>query len=305
MVSMCRACSAVLALCLGAFLLLPDISSAQVSGDSLRVIVFGAHPDDCELDAGGVAAKWAEQGAAVKFVSTTNGDVGHFTEAGGPLARRRAAEVQECSEILGNETEVLDIHDGELVPTLENREKFVRLIREWKADIVLAHRPYDYHPDHRYTGVLAHDASVMVMAPNFLPLTEALDENPIFLHLHDGFQKPYPFEPDIVVGFDEVAEKKWQCVHSMPSQFGDAGSWQAQTNPAVPEEPEARQQYLVNTVKKRSAALADEYRDRLVQLYGEEKARGIEHAEAFELCQYGRQVSVDRLKELFPVEMER
>lgn len=285
---------------LTATLLFPPSASAQTPYDTLRVIAFGAHPDDCELDAGGVAAKWAQRGAEVKFVSTTNGDVGHFKMAGGPLARRRQEEVQKCADNFGIETEVLDIHDGELMPTLENRKKFVRLIREWNADIVLSHRPYDYHPDHRYTGVLAHDAAVMVMAPNFLPLTDALDQNPIFLHMHDGFQKPYPFQPDIVVGFDEVAEKKWTCIRSMPSQFGDAGSWQAQTNPEVPDDPEARQQYLVNTVKKRSAATADDYRDRLTELYGEERANEIEYAEAFELGQYGRQVSVERLKELFP-----
>jgi len=279
---------------------LPFSASAQTPYDTLRVIAFGAHPDDCELDAGGVAAKWAQRGAEVKFVSTTNGDIGHFTMAGGPLARRREEEVQECADIFGIETEVLDIHDGELMPTLENRKKIVRLIREWDADIVLSHRPYDYHPDHRYTGVLAHDAAVMVMAENFLALTEPLDQNPIFLHLQDGFEKPYSFQPDIVVGFDEVAEKKWQCVHSMPSQFGDAGSWQAQTNPKVPDDPEARQQFLVNTVKKESARIADEYRDRLIELYGEDRAQEIQYAEAFELGQYGRQVSVERLKELFP-----
>lgn len=293
------------ALALLAAAALPLSACAQTPYDTLRVIVFGAHPDDCELDAGGTAIKWAERGAAVKFVSTTNGDIGHFEMAGGPLARRRENEVQKCADLFGIETEVLDIHDGELMPTLENRKRFVRLIREWEADIVLAHRPYDYHPDHRYTGVLAHDASVLVMAKNFLPLTEALDQTPIYLHLHDGFQKPYPFQPDIVVGFDGVAETKWQCIHSMPSQFGDAGSWQAQTNPKVPDDPEARQQFLVNTVKKESAGIADEFRGRLVELYGEERAQKIEYAEAFELGQYGRHVSIERLKELFPTGPEK
>ena len=87
----------------------------------LRIIVFGAHPDDCELEAGGTAARWAKLGFKVKFVSVTNGDIGHHEIAGAILARRRTAEVKKCAEILGIETEVLDIHDGELLPTLENR----------------------------------------------------------------------------------------------------------------------------------------------------------------------------------------
>lgn len=48
----------------------------------------------------------------------------------------------------GIETEVPDIHDGELMPTLENRRAIPRKIREWQADVVSSPRPNDYHPDH-------------------------------------------------------------------------------------------------------------------------------------------------------------
>src|SRR5580658_8076497 len=119
--------------------------------EPMRIIVFGAHPDDCELEAGGTAARWVKLGYKVKFVSVTNGDIGHYQMAGAILARRRTAEVKKCAEILGIETEVLDIHDGELLPTLENRRIITREIREWKANVVIAPRPNDYHPDHRYT----------------------------------------------------------------------------------------------------------------------------------------------------------
>ncbi|MGH9848558.1 MAG: PIG-L deacetylase family protein, partial [Blastocatellia bacterium] len=148
----------------------------------LRIIAFGAHPDDCELKAGGVAAKWAANGHKVKFVATTNGDVGHFAMAGGPLALRRTAEVKRCAEILGIETQVLDIHDGELMPTIENRRTIARLIRDWQADIVLGPRPYDYHPDHRYTGVLMEDAAVLVAAPFFVTDTPPCPKNPVILY---------------------------------------------------------------------------------------------------------------------------
>src|SRR5215471_10963248 len=107
----------------------------------LRIICFGAHPDDCEIQAGGVAAMWAAQGHKVKFVSVTNGDIGHWREAGGPLANRRRSEVMETARMLGITAQVLDIHDGELEPTLENRRTITRLIREWNADLVISHRP--------------------------------------------------------------------------------------------------------------------------------------------------------------------
>ena len=266
----------------------------------LRIIAFGAHPDDCELKASGVAALWAAQGHKVKFVSMTNGDIGHFKMAGAPLAKRRTAEVIACAKILGIETEVLDIHDGELEPTLENRKKVARLIREWQADVVLFHRAYDYHPDHRYVGVLVQDAAVVVVAPFYTPDTEPVKKNPVFLYYSDGFQKPYPFEPTIVIGIDEVAEKKWNCVSAMPSQFGDAESWQASTIAGVPKENVKREEFLLNLFKDRNAEIANKYRNRLIELYGREKGSKIKFAEAFEICQYGRQASIEELKEMFP-----
>jgi N-acetylglucosamine malate deacetylase 1 len=274
--------------------------AAQTQAQPLRIIAFGAHPDDAELKASGVAALWAAQGHKVKFVAMTNGDVGHFAEAGGPLARRRKAEVAECARILGIESGVMDIHDGELVPSLENRKAMARLIREWQADIVMGHRPYDYHPDHRYTGVLMNDAAVVVVAPFFVPDTPPTARNPIFLYYSDGFQDPKAFEPTVVVGIDDAADKKWKCVSAMPSQFGDKDSWQGRTLPNVPAGDRERQTYLVELVKQRNVAVADQYRDRLVALYGKERGQAVKYAEAFQLSQYGRQASVDELKKLFP-----
>jgi LmbE family N-acetylglucosaminyl deacetylase len=267
----------------------------------LRIIAFGAHPDDAELKASGVAALWAAQGHKVKLVAMTNGDVGHFAMAGGPLAKRRKAEVAECARILGIENQVLDIHDGELVPSLENRKTVARLIREWQADIVMGHRPYDYHPDHRYTGVLMDDAAVVVAAPFFTPDTPPTPRNPVFLYYSDAFQDPKPFNPTIVVGIDDVADKKWRCISAMPSQFGDKDSWQGRTLPNVPAGDREREAYLLDIVKKRNEDVANQYRDRLIALYGQEAGKKVKYAEAFQLGQYGRQASVDELKRMFPI----
>src|SRR5437763_1443422 len=164
-------------------------AAVPANDGKLRILCFGAHPDDCELRVGGVALLWAAKGHHVKFVSVTNGDIGHWRQAGGPLARRRKAEVERAAKILGITTEVLDLHDGELMPTLENRRTITRLIRDWKADIVMSHRPNDYHPDHRYTGTLVQDSAFMVAVPFFCPDTPALKKNPVFLFYPDSFQK--------------------------------------------------------------------------------------------------------------------
>jgi LmbE family N-acetylglucosaminyl deacetylase len=266
----------------------------------LRIIAMGAHPDDAELKFAGTAAMFAAQGAKVKLVALTNGDVGHFSQAGGPLAQRRKAEVEACHKMLGVDTEVLDIHDGELMPDLETRKKVANLIRDWQADIVLSHRPWDYHPDHRAVGKLAEDAAVVVAAPYFAPYTKPTPRNPIFLFYSDGFKKPYPFDPILAVGIDEAAQKKWDCISDLPSQFGDADSWQARYGRNVPTDEAGRKAFLLEAVKQRSADVANQYRDLLVQLYGPQKGRQFKYAEAFELNQYGSPATADELKKLFP-----
>jgi LmbE family N-acetylglucosaminyl deacetylase len=276
------------------------IATQTPAGRALRIIAFGAHPDDAELKFAGTAALLAAQGHKVKLVALTNGDVGHFAQAGPPLAQRRKAEVEACHKKIGVESAVLDIHDGELMPDLETRKKVANLIREWQADIVLSHRPWDYHADHRAVGKLAEDAAVIVVAPFLSPYTPATPRNPIFLFYSDPFLKPYPFDPIIAIGIDEVAEKKWDCIASMPSQFGDADSWQARTRPNVPADDAARKTFLIEGVKQRSADVANQYRGLLVKLYGEQKGRAVRYAEAFELNQYGSAATVEELKKLFP-----
>ena len=101
--------------------------SAPPDDGKLRIVVFGAHPDDAEFKAGGTAAKWAKLGHHVKLCSVTNGDIGHWQMAGGPLAQRRAAESAAVAKKLGVTSQVLDIHDGELEPTLENRRLITKV----------------------------------------------------------------------------------------------------------------------------------------------------------------------------------
>src|SRR5688500_8477692 len=158
-------------------------------------------------------------GHAVKFVAITNGDAGHQSEGGGALAKRRRAEAKEAGRRLGIEYDVLDNHDGELLPTLEVRHQVIRKIREWNADLVLAPRPNDYHPDHRYTGVLVQDAAYMVVVPNIAPETPALTKNPVFLYFQDRFKRPNPFRPDIAIDITNVFEKKIAEMEAHESQM--------------------------------------------------------------------------------------
>lgn len=281
--------------------LTPLTAPAADADGKLRIICFGAHPDDPELQAGGVGAMWAKQGHKVKLVAMTNGDIGHWREAGGPLAIRRKKEVQEASRILGTHVEVVDIHDGELEPTLENRLKVTRLIREWNADLVIAPRPNDYHPDHRYTGVLVQDAAFMVSVPFICPDVPPLKHNPVFMYYTDRFQKPSPSKPDIAISIDSVIETKLDALAVMESQFLEGGALGHEgLLPKTPEQRQKRIEQVRAGHRSRYLNLADKYRQQLIDWYGPERATQIKHAEAFEICEYGRQPSQADLKKLFP-----
>jgi LmbE family N-acetylglucosaminyl deacetylase len=283
-------------------LLAASAYQAAAQAQPLRIITIGAHPDDCELDAAGVAAKWAALGHKFKCVAATNGDIGHATIAGGPLALRRRGESQAAAKILGIETEVLDNHDGELMVTLENRKKIARLIREWQADVVISHRPNDYHPDHRYTGVLVMDAAYMVQVPFFSPEVPPLKRNPVFLFAEDRFQKPNPFTGDVVLAIDDVIEKKLAVVEAMESQFFEGGCCDVPAG-GVPQDPAARaarKKQVRDAFSRRFAATADRFRSRLVARYGQEKGAAVKYAEAFEVCEYGRQPDETEIRRLFP-----
>jgi len=285
-------------------LAIPFCPSARGENDGkLRIIVFGAHPDDAEFKAGGTAAKWAKLGHHVKLVSVTNGDIGHWQSAGGPLAQRRLAEVQKTNAILGATTEVLDIHDGELIPSLENRQKIIRLIREWQADIVIAHRPWDYHPDHRYVGILVQDAAFMVTVPYICPDVPPVKKNPLFLYSSDGFQKPYPFKADIAVSVDDVFDQKLQALHEMPSQVYEGGATGSEEYvKTVPPAGDVagRKAWLRERWEKRQGGEADRFRESLIKWYGPERGAAVRFAEAFEICEYGRQPKPEEIKILFP-----
>jgi len=271
---------------------------SQETSTKLRIIMIGAHPDDCDQDGGGTAILFAKMGHAVKFVSVTNGDAGHQTEGGGVLAKRRKAEAEEAGKRFGVAYDVLDNHDGELVPSLDVRLQIIRKIREWNADIVIAPRPNDYHPDHRYTGVLVQDAAYMVGVPNVAPHIPPLKKNPVFLYFQDGFQRPNPFRPDIAVDITSAFDQKVNALDAHKSQFYEWLPWIGGYSKDVPQSDADRKKWLA---QNRAVKINDNMRKSLEKWYGKEYSEKVQHAECFEVCEYGTQPNEEEIRRLFPM----
>jgi LmbE family N-acetylglucosaminyl deacetylase len=260
--------------------------------------MIGAHPDDCDQDGGGTAILFAKMGYAVKFVSVTNGDAGHQSIGGGMLAKRRLLEAKEAGKRFGVEYEVLGNHDGELLPTLEVRLQVIRKIREWNADVVIAPRPNDYHPDHRYTGVLVQDAAYMVAVPNVAPDTAPLKKNPVFLYFQDFFQRPNPFRPDVTVDISSVYLQKMHALGAHESQVYEWLPWIGGYLEQVPKDPGSREKWLATN---RQVKITPEVRLGLEKWYDKTYAAEVQHAEAFEICEYGTQPTESEIRKIFPM----
>ncbi len=270
----------------------------------LTLLVIGAHPDDPEVWCGGTAIRYAEEGHRVVFVAATNGATGHHEIGGIELARRRYEEAQKSAGIGGiSEYRIWDNHTGELEPSLHHRKAVIRLIREIDPDLIFTHRPYDYHPDHRYVSQLVLDASYVVTVPNMQPLTDIPSGMPKICYMYDRFTRPLPFQPDIVVPIDDVIDTKFDMIDCHVSQMYEWIPYNRKITETLPEnlnDKSKRIEWLKEQRLELYEKIAEQYRDVLAQEIGEEAASKVKYAEAFEGCEYGAGFDTAEGKALFP-----
>ena len=278
---------------------------SAAADEPLRIIVFGAHPDDCELKAGGVAARGRRRGTRSSSCRVTNGDIGHWRDVRrgpGPAAQgrgrggapRSSASTPRCSTST----------TASCMPTLENRRTITRLIREWKADVVMsppAQRLPPRPPLHRRAraGRRVHGHRAELLPGRAAPCKK----NPVFLFYSDHFQKPNPFQPGRRGG-DRRGDREEARRRSTRSSRSSTRAGRP-ASPGCAERPgrpgEAAREVRADRAGPRPHGVAERFRDKLAEWYGKERAAKVEHAEAFEVCEYGRQPTAAELRTAVPV----
>ena len=274
----------------------------------IRAMMIGAHPDDCDFRCGGLALKYAEAGQKVKFLAMCDGSGGHQTMTPEEIAARRRGETQEVAKYAGIEYDVWDIDDCNIVPDLATRKRLIRYIREYNPDMIISHRPNDYHADHRNASLLVQDASYLLTVPHFCPDVPAMPRMPVILHFYDHFQNP-PFQADVAIAIDDVIDRKFRMLAFHESQMFEWLPYTKGTLDQVPKTLEERIEWLhepriprngkpleAHILTKnligaqseyREAVPAVKYRNRLVERYGEEMGMATYFAECFAVCEYG------------------
>jgi LmbE family N-acetylglucosaminyl deacetylase len=266
----------------------------------MRLLILGAHPDDAEYHAGGLASMYRQLGHAVKMVSMTDGSAGHHTRRPGELAEIRRQEAEAAAAHIGAACEIWEYLDGHLLPTLSLRERVIREIRTFAPDLLLTHRTNDYHPDHRAAGQAVQDASFLVRVPLVVPDVPALPRDPVVAFLPDLFTKPCPLDADVVLDVDPQLDTIVSMLACHVSQVFQWLPYLAGTLKSVPEEPGHRREWLRDWYTAQIAPRADRYRKELIAAYGPEHGARVRCAEIFEISQYGSPLDQDRRQRLFP-----
>jgi len=265
--------------------------------EKLNVIVIAAHPDEPEEYTGGTAALFAELGHRVKFLTMTNGDIGHYDYKGKELAERRRGEALRAAERLGVEAYTIwDISDGWLVPSPEHRDEVIREIRSWEADVVITfHGHGGGHFDNRNAGRIVREAAEYVASG-----AASFGKQPLFLLMPD-FTTRAIYKPDIAVDITGVLEKKLLGCDAHASQFYELAAWQKNIIHLVPDGWEKRRAFIL-TYWSAFFDVSEEMRPALAKWYGEDKAVDIAYAEPFEIAPYNDRIPSDEeLRALLPM----
>lgn len=263
-------------------------------------MIIAAHPDDAEIKAGGLIRKYTLEGHQVWILVTTNGDAGHQNMSGMELAERRKDESEKSCRISKAHLEIMHYSDGHLYATRAFRDELITRIRHFAPDLVLTHRPNDYHPDHRYTSIAVQDASYLLTVPAVLSDVPHLHRMPVIGYLEDTFQKPNPFTPDVVVLIDDTIDSKVEMLDCHVSQLYEWLPYNRGIEREVPRGGVERKAWIAEQVREWARETADRFRRILERIYGKGKAAEIEYAEAFEICEYGLALNRENRDRLFP-----
>ena len=193
----------------------------------LDILVFGAHPDDAELGAGGTIAKEVANGKKVGVIDLTRGELG--TRGSSAL---RDKEAKKSAEILGlTIRENLEFSDGFFINNREHQLQIIKMIRKYQPEIVLCNAIDDRHIDHGKGSKLVSDSCFL---SGLIKIDTKLDgddewQNPWRPKLVYHYIQWKNLKPDFVVDISGYIEKKKESILAYSSQFFDADSDEPET----------------------------------------------------------------------------
>ncbi len=269
----------------------------------LTILVLGAHPDDAEYYAGPLLVAYRALGHRVKMVSVTDGSAGHFRLSGAELAAIRQQEAAASAALIGATSGVWANPDGRLEPSLQVRDQIIREIRATNPDLVMTHRPNDYHPDHRAVGQAVQDASYLVTVPPVIPEVPFLARDPVVAYLPDRFTKPTPMSADVIIDVSKHMQQAIAMLACHKSQFFEWLPFNRHALEEVPKDDAQRLVWLGDQYREFIRGHAERFRQELIAAYGPPGAT-ISYAIPLEISEYAGDFGLDQRRRLFPFSPE-
>jgi len=205
------------------------------------VLAIAAHRDDVEQTCGGTLLRMAARGLRTAILDLTKGEAG--TRG---TAEDRAREAAEAARLLGvGWREALDLPDGAIENTLENRRKIMRVLREARPRVVILPYWQARHPDHAIVAALGYEAcfiSGLTKAPAVRPAATSeqnvLASEETDLSPHRPFKIVYAslyadVRPSFVVDITPFIEQRHAALMAYKSQYANQAAGSALF---VPEE---------------------------------------------------------------------
>lgn len=192
----------------------------------LDILVFGAHPDDAELGAGGTIAREVKAGKQVGIIDLTRGELG--TRGTDEI---RMKEASEAARLLGiHHRSNLGLRDGFFRNDEDSQLKVISAIRQFKPEVVLCNTTSDRHIDHGRGSRLVSDSCFLSGLKKIVTLDQEGKEQEAWrpgrvYHYIQWNNNP----PDFAVDISEFMEIKLKAVMAYGSQFYDPGSDEPQT----------------------------------------------------------------------------
>ena len=258
----------------------------EPTGRPFHVLYLGAHPDDFDYSLSAQAVKLVRAGAKVTAVAFCNGNKGHVDMAPEDLAARRLKEAQAAAKVYGLERYVVnECPDCELDASRAWRERMGRLVRDLAPDMVLTHRPVDYHADHRAVGQVSQDLAYFLGVPHWCADTPVPEKLPFFLYTVDAFTLPRRLRPDLVIDCGDALEIAAKGISCHVSQLFEWTPPQDGIDPKTLSTPEIRWNYIRTYVRNYYLDFAGRYPDLVERLFG----RRDEPVTVAELSEYSRE----------------
>jgi LmbE family N-acetylglucosaminyl deacetylase len=270
-----------------------------MSANAPRLLILGAHPDDAEFHAGGIASLYRAMGREVKMVSVTDGGAGHHTRGSTELVRLRRDEAATAGRVIGAVYETWHFPDGALQASLEVRHRIIREIRQFKPDLVLTHRPNDYHPDHRAVGQCVQDASYLVKVPLIVSDVPALKKDPVVAYMPDLFTKPQRMQPEIILNIADYVDTIVSMLACHASQVFEWLPYEQGILNTLPADDAERMTWLKTWYTNYIRPRVGHFRDEISRACSDTTPVP-EFIEAFEISEYALRPDAALLQHLFP-----